>query len=82
MGRNEVARPTGETAVIARLLADAAAGAGITQSELARRMHSNQSAVQRWLNGERSIPLGDFLRICDTLGLDPADVIRRARGND
>lgn len=51
----------------------------MTQTEIAERVGSNQSAVQRWLKAETSIPLGTFIDMCDVLGLEAADVLREAR---
>lgn len=48
---------------------------GITQRDLANRIHRNQAWVSRHLDGTYELSLDDFLRICNGLNMDPVDTL-------
>lgn len=80
MGSAPIVKPTNSTARIAAILHERMHEMGVGQVDLAERIGSNQSSVQRWIAGTRSIPLEHFLAACKALGLDPGEVIRKADG--
>lgn len=64
MGSAPIVKPTNSTARIAAILHERMHEMGVGQVDLAERIGSNQSSVQRWI----------------ALGLDPGEVIRKADG--
>jgi transcriptional regulator with XRE-family HTH domain len=53
--------------------------AGISQAELAYRLGREQSTIARLERGQRRMTVCDLLIFADTLGFDPARIIRRLR---
>lgn len=53
--------------------------AGLTQEQLAKRLHKPQSFVSKLERCERRIDLLEFLDLCVALNVDPAAQIRRVR---
>ncbi|HAU58289.1 MAG TPA: transcriptional regulator [Comamonadaceae bacterium] len=53
--------------------------AGMTQSELARRMGKAQSFVSKVETGERYVEVLDFLRWCEMSGTDAGLVLQRVK---
>ncbi|HEX2256392.1 MAG TPA: helix-turn-helix transcriptional regulator [Afifellaceae bacterium] len=51
-----------------------AKSAGLTQGEVARRLHRPQSFVAKYEGGERRIDVVEFIAIAQALGRDPRDV--------
>lgn len=62
------------------LLIEAREQAGLTQAEVAQRLHRVQSFVSKYELGERRLDVVDFMAVCDCLGIDPADLLRQVRG--
>lgn len=48
---------------------------GITQRDLATRIHRNQAWVSRHLDGSYELSLDDFLRLCGGLNMDPVTTL-------
>lgn len=57
---------------VPRLLRQAIAAAGITQSELARRAGITRDAVSRYCTGRTPIPDGKLVILADALGVRPS----------
>jgi len=55
-----------------KLLAAARAKAGLTQIQLAERLHRPQSFVAKYEGGERRVDVVEFCEIAGALGTDPA----------
>ncbi|WP_305117487.1 helix-turn-helix domain-containing protein [Acutalibacter muris] len=49
--------------------------AGLTQLELAEKLHAGQSTVAQWENGERTPPIKRLIDIAGALGCTPAELI-------
>lgn len=54
------------------------AAAGLTASEVARRISMDKSMLHRYLHSKRELPLSTLARICGGIGIDPSVVIERA----
>lgn len=59
-----------------KLLAAARAKAGLTQMQLAERLHRPQSFVAKYEVGERRIDVVEFCEIAGALGTDPVALFR------
>lgn len=55
-------------------------GAGLTQQELADRLHRPQSFVSKYENGERRLDVAEFLKLAEAIGFDPYEFIRKLLG--
>jgi len=53
--------------------------AGLTQSEVAKKLRRYQSFVATIESGQRRIDVVEFLDIADAIGFDPRDAIKRLR---
>jgi|CXWL01.1.fsa_nt_gi transcriptional regulator with XRE-family HTH domain len=62
-----------------RLLKDARKSAGFTQHSLAKLLRRPQSYVSKYELAERRLDVIEFLRICKTLSLDPAQLLAQIR---
>lgn len=51
---------------------------GITQRDLAQRIHRNQAWVSRHLDATYELSLDDFLRFCHGLEMDPVTTLAKA----
>jgi transcriptional regulator with XRE-family HTH domain len=51
--------------------------AGLTQSDLAKKLRQYQSYVARIESGQRRIDVVEFLEIAEAIGFDPRDALRR-----
>ncbi len=60
---------TREYAVLLRLLRKSREDAGVTQVELAQRLHETQSAVSKIERGERRLDVVELRTICQALGI-------------
>ena len=60
-----------------QLLVEARERAGLTQSEVAAKLHRAQSFVSKYELGERRLDVIDFIHVCACLDVDPGDVIRQ-----
>jgi transcriptional regulator with XRE-family HTH domain len=50
--------------------------AGLTQRELAKRLHKPQSFVAKYEGGERRVDVVEFLTICNAIGADPTKLMK------
>jgi transcriptional regulator with XRE-family HTH domain len=50
--------------------------AGLTQQELADRLHKPQSFVAKYEGGERRIDVVEFLTVCQAIGADSAKLLK------
>jgi transcriptional regulator with XRE-family HTH domain len=50
--------------------------AGLTQHELADRLHKPQSFVAKYEGGERRIDVVEFLTVCQAIGVDSAKLLK------
>jgi transcriptional regulator with XRE-family HTH domain len=50
--------------------------AGLTQHELAKRLHRPQSFVAKYEGGERRVDVIEFIEICKALEADPNKLLR------
>lgn len=51
---------------------------GWTLAKIADRMEITDGALRHWTNGTRDPNLGDFFRMCEIAGVDPARVLFNA----
>jgi transcriptional regulator with XRE-family HTH domain len=58
-------------------LVDARQRAGLTQRELAERLHRSHSFVGKLESGERQLDLLEFCEYAEILGVDAANLLRR-----
>lgn len=63
-----------------KLLAEARAKAGLTQMQLAEKMHRPQSFVAKYEGGERRIDVVEFCEIAAALGVDPVSLFQEFLG--
>lgn len=59
------------------LLIEARNSAGLTQVDLAKKLGRPQSFVSKYERGERRLDVIEFLDVAETIGIDPAHVIRK-----
>jgi transcriptional regulator with XRE-family HTH domain len=62
-----------------QLMIKARKGAGLTQHELAMRLHKPQSFVAKYEGGERRIDVVEFLTICQAVGTDSVRILKTLR---
>jgi transcriptional regulator with XRE-family HTH domain len=65
----------GQTA-FCELMVKARKVAGLTQRELANRLHKPQSFVAKYEGGERRIDVVEFLTVCEAIGVDSAKLLK------
>lgn len=58
------------------LMIKARKSAGLTQHELAKRLHKPQSFVAKYEGGERRIDVVEFVTICQAIGTNPAKLLK------
>jgi transcriptional regulator with XRE-family HTH domain len=58
------------------LMVRARKAAGLTQRELADRLHRPQSFVAKYEGGERRIDVVEFLTVCQAIGVDSAKLLK------
>ncbi|MCG3132734.1 MAG: hypothetical protein FLDDKLPJ_03600 [Phycisphaerae bacterium] len=61
------------------LLIEARAAAGLTQAELASKLARPQSFVSKYERGERRLDLIELMEVCDALGAEPTQIIKKLR---
>ena len=49
--------------------------AGLTQQALAERLHTGQSTIAQWENGDRTPPVKRLLDIAEALGIAPSALL-------
>jgi transcriptional regulator with XRE-family HTH domain len=59
------------------LLIKARKNAGVTQEQLAKRLHRPQSFVSKYENGERRLDVIELLQILQTIGVEPINFIKK-----
>lgn len=64
---------------IALVLRLAQTEARMTDIALAAKVDVKVQTLRRWLADERPMPATPFVRIAEALGVEPSEVIRRAR---
>jgi len=65
-----------EHAAFCELMIEARKAAGLTQRNLADRLHKPQSFVAKYEGGERRIDVVEFVTICRAIGANPAKLLR------
>ena len=65
----------GQTA-FCELMVKARRSAGLTQQELAKRLHRPQSFVAKYEGGERRVDVVEFVEICKAIEADPNKLLR------
>lgn len=63
---------------IIKALTDARKSKGMKQVELAEMWEKTQPMITKIEQGERRLDVQEFLELCDLLGVDPTDLIRKA----
>ena len=58
------------------LMVKARKSAGLTQHDLAKRLHKPQSFVAKYEGGERRIDVVEFVTICRAVGVSPAKLLK------
>ena len=58
------------------LMIRARKNAGLTQHDLADRLHKPQSFVAKYEGGERRIDVVEFVTICRAIGSDPVKLLK------
>lgn len=51
--------------------------AGLTQIDVAKRLKKPQSFVSKYETGERKLTVGDFLAVCEAIGIDSLAILDR-----
>jgi len=67
---------SGDQSAFCKLMVKARKTAGLTQRELADRLHKPQSFVAKYEGGERRIDVVEFVTICWAIGADPAKTLK------
>lgn len=65
-----------EQIVFCELMIAARKAAGLTQRDLADRLHNPQSFVAKYEGDERRVDVVEFLAICRALEVDPAKLLK------
>ena len=60
---------------VCQLLIEARLAAGLTQVDLAERLHRPQSYVSKYESGERRLDVVEFLEVADGIGVDAGDIV-------
>lgn len=60
------------------VLVEARRHKGLTQLELAARLHKPQSFVSKYENSERRLDIAEFLNVARAIGVDPCSIIKRS----
>ncbi|MFK0684333.1 helix-turn-helix domain-containing protein [Ochrobactrum sp. BD61] len=50
--------------------------AGITQTELGKRIGQRQTFVSKFEQGERRLDIAEFIMVCRAIGADPRQIIQ------
>lgn len=67
----------GARQILLGLLVKARKDAGMTQQQLAKKLHHPQSFVSKIESGERRLNVIEFLEVCRVLGIDPFVLMRK-----
>ena len=60
---------------LCHLLTEARLAAGLTQVDLAERLHRPQSYVSKYESGERRLDVVEFLEVADGIGVDAGVIV-------
>jgi len=60
-----------------QLMVEARTAAGITQSQLAKKLNQPQSYVSKYERGERRLDLIEFIEVAAAIGMDVHKVLRK-----
>ena len=66
-----------------RLIEEVAAAreaAGISQRALAQKLKRSNSFVSKFEAGERRLEVCEFIELCEAVGADPAQLVKRVQG--
>jgi transcriptional regulator with XRE-family HTH domain len=72
---NKSVHSAGQAAFCA-LMIGARKTAGLTQHELAKRLHRPQSFVAKYEGGERRVDVVEFIEICKAIGAEPHKLLK------
>jgi transcriptional regulator with XRE-family HTH domain len=67
---------SGGHSAFCELMIKARKAAGLTQRELADRLHKPQSFVAKYEGGERRIDVVEFLTVCQAIGANSAKLLK------
>jgi transcriptional regulator with XRE-family HTH domain len=70
---------TGQSKRFCALLIAARKTAGLTQTELAKRIGVDQAFISKYENGDRRLDVLEFLKIAEALNVDPASIMQVLR---
>jgi transcriptional regulator with XRE-family HTH domain len=70
---------TGQGKRFCELLIAARKKAGLTQTELAKRIGVDQAFISKYENGDRRLDVLEFLKIAEALNVDPASIVQVLR---
>jgi transcriptional regulator with XRE-family HTH domain len=70
---------SGGQSAFCELMFKARKAAGLTQRELADRLHKPQSFVAKYEGGERRIDVVEFLTVCQAIGADSAKLLKELK---
>lgn len=61
------------------LLVEARGTVGLTQAQLASKLSRPQSFVSKYERGERRLDLIELMEVCDALGVQPTQIIKKLK---
>lgn len=67
---------------LCRLLTEARKEAGLTQTELAKRLNRPQSFVSKYERAERRLDVVELIRISNAIGIDASSLLRQIEVNE
>jgi len=67
---------TGQSKRFCELLIAARKTAGLTQTELAKRIGVDQAFISKYENGDRRLDVLEFLKIAEALEIDPVSIMQ------
>jgi transcriptional regulator with XRE-family HTH domain len=73
------ARSNEDQRVVAELLMQVRKELGVTQTDLAERLGKPQSWIAKGERVERRVDLLEVMAICEALGYDPCELVKRLR---
>ncbi len=60
-----------------KLMYEARKESGLTQNQVARLLHKNQSYISKYENGERRLDVLEFLELAHVMGFNPSEFITK-----
>ena len=67
---------SGGQSAFSELMIKARRNAGLTQHELAKRLHKPQSFIAKYEGGERRLDVVEFLTVCQAIGADSVKILK------